>query len=61
MKNEWFDNAANDRRLMHYLPVRRNTAVADEVLDGPRSIVLREAYNRLVVQMAVLYKLLKGS
>ena len=31
---------------MHCLPVRRNTAVADEVLDGPRSIVQREAYNR---------------
>ncbi len=61
VKNEWFANAASDCRLMHCLPVRRNTAVADEVLDGPRSIVLREAYNRLVVQMAVLYKLLKGS
>jgi N-acetylornithine carbamoyltransferase len=61
VKNEWFANAANDCRLMHCLPVRRNTAVADEVLDGPRSVVQREAYNRLVVQMAVLYKLLKGS
>jgi ornithine carbamoyltransferase len=45
---------------MHCLPVRRNTAIADEVLDGPRSIVLREAFNRLVVQTAVLYQLLKG-
>jgi N-acetylornithine carbamoyltransferase len=61
VKNEWFANAASDCRLMHCLPVRRNTAVADEVLDGPRSVVQREAYNRLVVQMAVLYKLLKGS
>ena len=43
-----------DCRLMHCLPVRRNTAVADEVLDGPRSVVQREAYNRLPVQMAVL-------
>ncbi len=33
---------------MHCLPVRRNTAVADEVLDGPRSIVQHEARNRLV-------------
>jgi N-acetylornithine carbamoyltransferase len=61
VKNEWFASAASDCRLMHCLPVRRNTAVADEVLDGPRSVVQREAYNRLVVQMAVLYKLLKGS
>jgi ornithine carbamoyltransferase len=40
--------------------VRRNTAVADEVLDSPRSIVQREAFNRLVVQTAVLYQMLKG-
>ena len=45
---------------MHCLPVRRNVAVADEVLDGPRSIVRHEAYNRLTAQMAVLYRLLKG-
>ena len=61
VRNDWFAPAANDCRLMHCLPVRRNTAVADEVLDGPRSVVQREAYNRLTVQMAVLYKLLKGS
>ena len=61
VRNDWFANAASDCRLMHCLPVRRNTAVADEVLDGPRSVVQREAYNRLTVQMAVLYKLLKGS
>jgi N-acetylornithine carbamoyltransferase len=61
VKNDWFATTAADCRLMHCLPVRRNTAVADEVLDGPRSVVQREAYNRLVVQMAVLYRLLKGS
>jgi N-acetylornithine carbamoyltransferase len=60
IRNDWFDKTAADCRLMHCLPVRRNTAVADEVLDGPRSAVQREAHNRLVVQMAVLYKLLKG-
>jgi N-acetylornithine carbamoyltransferase len=60
IRNHWFASTALDCRLMHCLPVRRNTAVADEVLDGPRSIVLREAENRLSVQMAVLYKLLKG-
>jgi N-acetylornithine carbamoyltransferase len=61
VRNDWFAHASTDCRLMHCLPVRRNTAVADEVLDGPRSVVQREAYNRLTVQMAVLYKLLKGS
>ncbi len=60
VRNEWFEPAATECRLMHCLPVRRNVAVADEVLDGPRSIVRHQAYNRLPVQMAVLYRLLKG-
>lgn len=53
-----FVAAAGGAHFMHCLPVRRNVAVADEVLDGPRSLVLREAHNRLVVQMAVLHRLL---
>jgi N-acetylornithine carbamoyltransferase len=57
--NSWFARTAADCRLMHCLPVRRNVAVADEVLDGPRSIVLQQAYNRLTVQMAILHRLLK--
>ena len=57
----WFDAAAADCRFMHCLPVRRNVAVADEVLDGPRSVVLREAHNRLPAQMAVLHRLLAGT
>jgi ornithine carbamoyltransferase len=60
VRNDWFEKTARDCRLMHCLPVRRNTAVADEVLDGPRSAVQQEAHNRLVVQMAVLYQLMKG-
>ncbi|HTY48154.1 MAG TPA: N-acetylornithine carbamoyltransferase [Steroidobacteraceae bacterium] len=60
VRNSWFELAAPQCRLMHCLPVRRNTAVADEVLDGPRSLVLAEAHNRLSVQMAVLYRLLRG-
>lgn len=58
VRESWFARAAQECRLMHCLPVRRNTAVADEVLDGPRSIVLREAHNRLSVQMAVLHRML---
>ncbi len=60
VRDSWFSTTNPECRLMHCLPVRRNTAVADEVLDGPRSIVLHEAHNRLLVQMAVLYRLLKG-
>jgi ornithine carbamoyltransferase len=45
---------------MHCLPVRRGVVVQDAVLDGPRSVVIQEARNRMVVQMAVLHRLLKG-
>ena len=58
VRESWFERARPDAKLMHCLPVRRNVAVADEVLDGPRSAVLREAHNRLLVQIAVLYRLL---
>jgi len=60
LRESWFAGARPDCHFMHCLPVRRNVAVADEVLDGPRSRVIREAANRMVVQMAVLYRLLKG-
>ena len=58
VRESWFAHADADAKLMHCLPVRRNVAVADEVLDGPRSIVLREAFNRQVVQMGVLHRML---
>jgi len=58
VREDWLTGAAADCKFMHCLPVRRNVAVADEVLDGPRSIVLREAHNRLTAQMAVLHRLL---
>jgi ornithine carbamoyltransferase len=59
VREDWFRGAARDCRFMHCLPVRRNVAVADEVLDGPRSVVQIEAYNRLTAQMAVLYRMMK--
>ncbi|MGO9931020.1 MAG: N-acetylornithine carbamoyltransferase [Steroidobacteraceae bacterium] len=58
VRERWFTGAMPDAKLMHCLPVRRNVAVADEVLDGPRAVVKREAFNRLPVQMAVLHRML---
>jgi N-acetylornithine carbamoyltransferase len=58
VNERWFAGALPDAKLMHCLPVRRNVAVADEVLDGPRAVVKREAFNRLAVQMAVLHRML---
>jgi N-acetylornithine carbamoyltransferase len=54
----WFANADPNAHFMHCLPVRRNVAVTDALLDGPRSVVVREAYNRMPAQMAVLHRLL---
>ncbi|MEQ1579381.1 MAG: N-acetylornithine carbamoyltransferase [Steroidobacteraceae bacterium] len=59
--DDWFKTAVPNSHFMHCLPVRRNVAVADAVLDGPRSVVVREAYNRMVVQMAVLYKMFRSN
>ena len=56
----WFEPAQPDCRFMHCLPVRRGVVVADRILDGPRSVVIQEARNRMLVQMAVLHTMLKG-
>lgn len=57
----WFKNAASDCRFMHSMPVRRGVCVADQILDGPRSVVIPEARNRMLVQMALLHKMLSSS
>ncbi|MDH3414924.1 MAG: N-acetylornithine carbamoyltransferase [Gammaproteobacteria bacterium] len=54
----WFDNARDDCRFMHCLPVRRGVVVSESVLDGPRSVVIHEARNRMLAQMAVLHQML---
>lgn len=54
----WFENAADDCRFMHCLPVRRGVVVSEPVLDGPRSVVIQEAHNRMLAQMAVLHQML---
>ena len=57
----WFDGAEADCRFMHCLPVRRGVVVSDAVLDGPRSVVIHEARNRMLAQMAVLHRMLGSS
>ena len=57
----WFDNAASDCHFMHCLPVRRGVSVSDDILDGQRSVVIHEARNRMLVQMALLHQMLSKS
>lgn len=49
----------NKAKVMHCLPVRRDLELSSEVLDGPNSLVIQEAGNRLWAAQAVLKKLLE--
>ena len=49
--------AAPDAVFMHCLPAHRGLEVTAEVLDGPRSVVLDQAENRMYVQKAILHTL----
>lgn len=46
--------AAKDALFMHCLPAHRNEEVTDDVFDGPHSVVLDEAENRVHAQKAIL-------
>ncbi len=50
----------NDAWFMHCLPVRRNMIVTDEVIEGPRSLVIPEAANREISAQTVLKRLLES-
>ena len=46
--------------FMHCLPVRRNMIVTDDVIEGPRSLVIPEAANREISATVVLKKILEN-
>jgi N-succinyl-L-ornithine transcarbamylase len=45
---------------MHCLPVRRGLELSHEILDGPNSLVLNQANNRVWAAQAVLKTILES-
>ncbi len=55
------DAAGSAARVMHCLPAHRGEEITSDVMDGERSLILRQSENRLHVQKALLVELLVGS
>ncbi len=50
----------NNAKVMHCLPVRRDLELSAEILDGPNSLVVHEAGNRVWAAQAVLKQMLEA-
>ena len=51
-------NAPDDVIVMHCLPAHRGEEIAADVIDGPQSVVIDQAENRLHVQKAIMATLM---
>lgn len=53
-------SASSDGIFMHCLPAHRGEEVSASVIDGPRSVVWREAYHRRTTIQSALFHLIRG-
>jgi ornithine carbamoyltransferase len=54
VNRELLNRSKKDAIVMHCLPAHRGEEITAEVIDGPRSVVIDEAENRLHVQKAIM-------
>ena len=61
VNEELMSAARPDALFMHCLPAHRGEEVTDAVMDGPQSIVIEQAENRLHLQKGLMVELVRAS
>ncbi len=51
----------NNAKVMHCLPVRRDLELSSEILDGPNSLIIKEAGNRVWAVQVILKRMLENN
>ena len=60
LNSDLVKKSGKDPLIMHCLPAHRGEEITSEVMDGPQSIIYKQAENRLHVQKAILEYLLEN-